>query len=869
MDFAQDSVKKTRAERALWVARLAQIWHVIHAALEQGQPLPQGEITAFAETVKDLRKLLTGEQWLSVDTALADVESYLISRDPAADPLSADDLYCLAQLQLLLEKLLVGEPRQDEVELKSECIVVTQRFRLNSIQRRTEEKLAEEVENSAEHVRSEERNSLLALSQSELSLFLIVCEDHAAVIENRLHTISALALKRVFGQKSCYIFATDLESELVQDIVEVPLIALEKNSELENQITSLLKEVAESEANPSAIEPTGTVDAPVKSADVVPDRTQEFSTTHSESPYHMASQDIVDDFIDNAEKLLESLTESLLAFEKNSFQSETLDEMFRHAHTLKGTAAMLGYRVIEKLCHSMENLLDRMRKKQVSPQRNLVDVLFSGLDRLRDLISLLRTGASPVCPIDDVLQLFEKGDESHAQDAAHGGVELVLNSSVNESPDGGHSSGERSKPSDTSGSSNTSIRIDLKRLDTLVNLVGELAVDKARFARIEELMKARAGSTEFSRLMSESLLILDRHMNEAQTLIMKMRMIPISTTFSKFTRVVRDISKQSGKDVELVTVGGETELDKTMVEELYDPLVHLIRNSVDHGIESPDVRESSGKASRGTVRLSASQQGNLIFVRVEDDGRGLDVEKIRRRAIERGLIKDSDPMSHQDCVNLIFEPGFSTADAVTALSGRGVGLDVVKKNIQKLKGMIELHTEQGQGTTFTIKLPMTLALVPSLMVDAGGERFAVPLVNVIESLRISTDKIRKVGRQEFVKIRDELVPLVDLSQVFGTSERQNNQTSRSDVPTSTMAALRKSFVFVMIGSGHQRLGIIVDRLLGQQEIVIKSLGDLLGKVFGVAGGCVLEDGRVALVLDIAEVISDLSATRGGYETRAS
>lgn len=881
MDVAQDLVKRTRGEGALWVARLAQVWHAIHAAVEKEKPVPNDEIAALVETLRALRGLLNGKNWKSVDESLAFVETSFYAAVQSPEVLSSDGLQRLAEIQLILEKLLVSDQRHDEEDLKSELVDLASHFPSGVIGGKSLAQNPEEGLNLV-HLTALERQTLEATVQEDASLYFIACVDPDNIIENRLQAISSCFFRRRFEGRSCYVVSTDLEAELVERIADAPVVSLKKSPDLEEQVLVCLRKVASSEVEDHSVaegidfgpENSGEWDA------TAPDRTQGFqsreaigqTSSFSEKTGTRAAggnQEIIDDFLNNAEEMMNALTQSLLQFEKNFFDPEIVNEMFRYAHTLKGTSAMLGYSCIEKLCHAMENLLDKIRKKQIQPHSGLVDALFVGTDRLRELFAMLRAGALPEIPVDDLLFVFEAGNSTSERPlAAASEVQEDLTALVHSADSASQVESEK-RISNTVASAGSSIRVDLKRVDTLVNLVGELVMDRTRFLKIEESLRASVGTSDVCHQMSESVSLLNRHMNEVQSLVMRMRMIPVSATFSKFTRVVRDIARQCGKDVDFFVEGGETELDKSLVEELYEPLVHLIRNSVDHGIESPLIRESAGKSQKGWIRLSASQQGNIIIVCVEDDGKGLDAERIRSKAVEKGLIKESDSLSTQELINLIFEPGFSTAESVSTLSGRGVGLDVVRKNIQKLKGVIELSTEQGKGTKFSIKMPTTLAILPSLMVESAGVRFAIPLVNVIESLRLSQDKFRTVGRREFAKLREELVPLVELSRALGINRKSERGGSRMSNVTNTLSPSSASRMFVVVGSGHQRVGIVVDRLLGQQDIVIKSLGHRLSQVFATAGGCVMDDGYVALVLDVGDVISDFCGTRSGYETRAS
>jgi two-component system chemotaxis sensor kinase CheA len=441
---------------------------------------------------------------------------------------------------------------------------------------------------------------------------------------------------------------------------------------------------------------------------------------------------------------------------------------------------------------------------------------------------------------------------------------------------------EEKKPTEDTESTGT-IRVDLRRLDSLVNLVGELVIDRTRFARIEEELRT-LGNIALGHAMSECVLLFSRHMNEVQNIIMKIRMVPVGNAFYKFTRVVRDLCRKIGKEIDLKIEGGETELDKTLVEEIADPLVHLIRNSVDHGIELPEEREKIGKSRKGCIQLKACQDGNMIVITIQDDGKGLQVDRIRSKAIERGLIKENDNLTNKEIFNLIFEPGFSTAEKVTNISGRGVGMDVVKKSIIKLKGIIDLDSTIGVGTTTTIKLPLTLAIIPSLMVEVNSESYAIPLVNVVESIRIQPEDIQHIGNADFVKLREHVLPLLRLNDIFDlhkkdsliwyksndikktgyhTSLNDKNMTSKSGAFRSIHSKQR--MIFVVVGVGEKRVGVIVDQLQGQQEIVIKSIGTLLGKRKGIAGGCVLGNGRVALVLDVGEMMEHFSQTKAGVE----
>jgi len=319
-------------------------------------------------------------------------------------------------------------------------------------------------------------------------------------------------------------------------------------------------------------------------------------------------------------------------------------------------------------------------------------------------------------------------------------------------------------------------------------------------------------------------------------------MVPIGTVFSRYPRLVRDFCRKSGKKIELVIKGEETELDKTVIEVIGDPMTHIIRNCVDHGIEEPEKRRAAGKNETGTITLNAYHEGNHIAIIVSDDGEGLDLEKIRNKAREKGLIGEKEELSPRDLANLIFLPGFSTADKVTDISGRGVGMDVVKKAITNLGGTIDVKTQRGEGTSFIIRLPLTLAIIQALLVELGEEIYAVPLSSVVETLLVKSNEIKTVGGLQMVQIRGNALPLLSLRQKFDLPEREEE--------------VDEVYV-VVVGVGDRTIGLIVDELQGQQEIVIKSLGDFLSGIPGIAGATILGDGKVTLILDIGSLIQDV------------
>ncbi len=397
----------------------------------------------------------------------------------------------------------------------------------------------------------------------------------------------------------------------------------------------------------------------------------------------------------------------------------------------------------------------------------------------------------------------------------------------------------------------TTIRVDVNRLETLMDLSGELVLGRNRLAQVTQELMQRYENHDFLRELQETSSTIDFITTELQSAIMKTRMVPISKIFQKAPRIVRDLSKEFGKDIELVLRGEETELDRGIIEELNDPLVHMIRNSCDHGIEHPGEREKTGKNNKGTLILDAQHEGNHIVVSIIDDGKGIDPEMLKRKALEKGLITNEQlqTMTDRDAFSLIFMPGFSTAEKVTSVSGRGVGMDVVRTNIQKLKGIIEVDSKIGSGTTFTIKLPLTLAIIQGLLVRVHSEIYALPLSAVVEVVNTDLNQIYSVNQSEVIRIRNQVFPLIRMDKVLKTPVTDTSKVAKIGAEDT----LENRYV-VVVGLADKRLGLVVDELLGQKEIVIKSLGEYLGHIRGMSGSTILGDGRVIMILDIEELI---------------
>ena len=377
------------------------------------------------------------------------------------------------------------------------------------------------------------------------------------------------------------------------------------------------------------------------------------------------------------------------------------------------------------------------------------------------------------------------------------------------------------------------VRVDIRKLDDLMNLVGELVITRSRLEQLS--------SEQGDQILEETVEQLTRLTMDLRDQVLKTRMVPVDHVFSRFPRLVRDLTKETGKEVQLQISGAETELDRTVIDEIVDPLVHIIRNSIDHGIEAPEVRTAAGKSLPGVVELKAYQAGNNVVIEIVDDGAGVNREKVKARALERGIVSvdDLENMDDEEIMNLIFLPGFSTSDKVTDISGRGVGMDVVKTQISNLGGVVELASEEGKGTKFTIRLPLTLAIIQTLIVQLGNEVFAIPSTLIDQTISVAQKDIKYVRNREVTLYRGELIPLIRLQEYLGVEEAKNSSLEELDV--------------VVVSNGERRIGFVVDTLVRQQDVVIKSLGAYLGSIPGIAGATILGDGKIALILDLRSV----------------
>lgn len=663
-------------------------------------------------------------------------------------------------------------------------------------------------------------------------------------------------------------------------------------------------------------------------------------------------------FLEELDEQVQTLEDGFLALEKGGCEAETLNAIFRAAHTVKGSSAAVGHQRMTALTHAMENLLDQMRKGELRPNRPLMDVLFKSLDGLRAMRAALNHGGEADLDLNQILSelretstveekteeartpalaealdehalgLIEKGmaagavplkvqvslapdsimpsvrayqiylamnemgevvasrptlDEIEAEAVEGELVAFVLATAPRETirsaitavtdvvkvditrldvgtaargrpsaPEADHGGVEAggTLPRDggpavagtgAAAGEGRTIRVDVAILDNLMNLVGELVIDRTRLGQVSGQMTVVSGVEDMANEVGRISNHLARITGFLQDEVLKARMVPVERLFKKFPRMVRDLSQRCGKDVDFVMEGENTELDRALIEVLGDPLIHLLRNAVDHGIEEPGEREKAGKPRQGTVGLSAYHRDNQIVVEVSDDGRGMDPERLKEAAVRKGVLtpERAAELIDREAFLLIFAPGFSTAKEVSDVSGRGVGMDVVRRNIESVNGRVEVESQAGRGTVLRLYLPLTLATIRALMVQAAEQTFALPLSTVVETLRVEPRQIQKANRQEVVVVRDRVVPLRRLATSLGLGDEGETGLRKG-----------KHFYAVLVNDGGVTFGLVVDSLLGEQEIVIKSLGRFIGNVRGLSGATVLGDGSLALILDV-------------------
>ncbi len=568
-------------------------------------------------------------------------------------------------------------------------------------------------------------------------------------------------------------------------------------------------------------------------------------------------------FIEEAGEHIASIETALLEVEQTPGDTDKINELFRPFHTIKGMAGFLNLRDVNCLTHEVETLLDQGRRGERTMSPGIIDIVFSVIDKLKAQIASIggyvgNPTGEPV-PQPSVAEMIEHlrgvvagtinpddGQTSSGEAEARAAAEAPSAPATSETSEAPASGSAGSAPSGLGGAAKAaatlgeqSVRIDTEKLDALVDMVGELVI-------AQTLITANEKIADDPRLSKDAGQV-SKIVRDVQEVAMSMRMIPIKSTFQKMARLVRDLSRKAGKQVELTISGEETELDKNVIQQIGDPLVHMVRNAVDHGIETPEVREGAGKSAVGRIHLNAYHHGGNIVIEISDDGKGLDPEALVKKALEKGIIQPDDKLTDEQAYHLVFAPGFSTAAQITDISGRGVGMDVVKRNIEQLRGRVEIQSQKGKGSVFTIRLPLTLAIIDGMLVRLGEERFIIATTAIEQALRPTPGQITTVQqRGEVLQVRGRLIPLVQFGQMFGMSPRLD--------PCSAMV--------VIAHSDRGQIGLMVEELIGQQQVVIKSLGEGFRELQGVSGAAILGDGRVGLILDASGIFSAYEAWRG-------
>jgi two-component system, chemotaxis family, sensor kinase CheA len=588
---------------------------------------------------------------------------------------------------------------------------------------------------------------------------------------------------------------------------------------------------------------------------------------HPDQDMDEEDREILSGFVMESLESLEAVEVSMMDLEQDPGDIETINSIFRAFHTIKGVSAFLDLVRINMLAHRSENLLDKARSSEIRIDATVIDICLESVDLLKKLIEGVQQGMENGVSLDiglDITPLVKRIDEIHekADQIGDKPVGEIMIQKGEITPKELEKGLERQKQEpgkkigqilveDKSVESKSvvgalrdqkktgkrhidlQVKVDTKKLDNLVDLTGELVIAQSMLRQNQAILEFR------DQQLMNNLGQLTQITTGLQTTAMSMRMVPIKNTFQKMVRLVRDLAKNSGKEVNLKMSGKDTEIDRNVVDELYEPMVHMIRNSVDHGIETPEERRKAGKRKSGEIHLQAYHQGGNIVVEISDDGRGLGKERIIEKAKVNNLITDESKISESEIYNLIFHPGFSTAKQVTDVSGRGVGMDVVKKAIEKLRGKVEINSSPGRGSTFIIKLPLTLAIIEGMLVRVGQEKYVIPALSILESLRPTKEQYSTVeGKGEMILTRGKLIPLIRLNRIFDAECDHNNPW--------------EALIMVVEQNGNQ-IGLLLDELLGKEEVVIKSLGETLKDIKGIAGGAIMGDGKVGLILDMAGI----------------
>jgi two-component system chemotaxis sensor kinase CheA len=586
--------------------------------------------------------------------------------------------------------------------------------------------------------------------------------------------------------------------------------------------------------------------------------------------------DLMAEFINESTDLIQNAEEALLSLEHDPGDVEAVGKVFRAFHTVKGTSAFLELTLIAEFGHHAETLLSRVRDGEIRYSGGYADLSLHALDMIKALVEAVKRalGGEPLLKparydtLLSVLKNPEAAGISEEQEAAgsprigdilvaQGKVERKeIEQAVTEHPeekvgvalvksqaasvaDVGQALRTQKHMRDGGQAVEASVRVSTQRLDRLIDMVGELVIAHSMVAQDAHVLDGQNYG------LAKKVLHTTKIVRGLQEISMSMRMVELKATFSKMARLVRDVSRKLGKHVNFITEGEDTEIDRNLVDIINDPLLHMVRNSVDHGVETPEVRRATGKPEQGTVKIAAYHSAGSVVVEISDDGKGLDRAVLIAKGKERGLISnapdfDDRSLSDREVFNMIFEPGFSTAKVVTDVSGRGVGMDVVKKNIELLRGQVEIKSELGRGSVFKMSLPLTLAIIDGMVIRVGRETYVIPTISIIRSVKPAPGDVFSVFRQgEMLRLQGNLIPLYRMSQLYGIADAQDD--------------LGEAIV-VVVEDGERKAGLVIDELVGRQQVVIKSLGDTMRNIPGISGGAIMPDGRVGLILDVGGLL---------------
>ncbi|MFZ0198381.1 MAG: chemotaxis protein CheA [Candidatus Sulfotelmatobacter sp.] len=595
---------------------------------------------------------------------------------------------------------------------------------------------------------------------------------------------------------------------------------------------------------------------------------------------------LVHDFLVESEEFLQRMDQDMVALEATPHDAELLNRIFRALHTIKGTSGFLGFEPIVRLSHRAEDVLNALRKGEAQLTHPMIDALLAARDYLGQMLQDVREGGLKQYEMESLLKGLEAAQNSRQNPPSLGELlvkkdvissstlhavleeqssatqprklgEMLVEKGLATPSEIGDALVRQKDIAQTGRTSEAStMRVEASKLDDLMNLIGELVLERNRLMQLSrDLSAGRLAMNEVNSSLSQFSARLSFVTEELQSAGLKTRMVPIETVFRRFPRLVRDVAACLKKDVALVLLGEDTELDKTMAELIADPLIHLVRNSLDHGIEVPAEREKSSKPSQGTIRLEARQEGDQIVISISDDGAGMDPERIGRKAVEKGLVSAERlrSLSTREILDFIFLPGFSTAEQTTNLSGRGVGMDVVRTNLKKLNGSVEIDSHHGKGATVKLRLPLTLAILPVLLVRVANEIYALPLRSVAETAQVNLKHVHRVEGREVLCLRGETLPLLRLDQLFAVRTSSKLPGAESFPSPSESEEGQK---VVILGVGEKRFALLADQLLGQESTVIKPLGSYLHGCSSIAGATISGDGQVRLVLDPAGLLAN-------------